>query len=89
LFNIHSSHIEHVREQGLTHVSNCAIVIPYSVATDAQVVDDEVTTTQPLQSVTVKGAAVDPAGGATRYPAAMGTARKAATRRKISILMDQ
>jgi hypothetical protein len=41
------------------------MVIPYVVVIDAQVIE-EVTTTQSLQSVTVKGAGVDPAGGATR-----------------------
>jgi hypothetical protein len=61
-------------------------VIPYVVAIDAQVIV-EVGTTHALQSETVKGAGVDPAGGATRYPATIGIAREAETRYESNILM--
>jgi hypothetical protein len=68
----------------LTNASNWAIVIPYVVVIDAQVID-EVTTTQLLQLVTVNGAGVDPTGGGTRYPATRGIARQAETRYEISM----
>ena len=70
----------------LTIASNLAIVIPYVVAIDVQVID-EVTTTQPLQSLTVRGAGVDPARGATRNPATRAMARKEEMTRKSSMMI--
>jgi hypothetical protein len=61
-------------------------VIPHVVVIDPQVIH-KVTTTHPLQPVTVKGAGVDPAGGGTRYPATRGIARKVEIRCESSMLM--
>lgn len=52
-------------------------MISNSVIIDVQVFP-EVTTTHPLHSKVVSGAAVEPAGGATRKPDARGMATQAA-----------
>ena len=60
----------------LTIASKKASGMSYSAITDAQV-SPSTTTTQALQSSVVSGAGVDPAGGATRYPATKGMATEA------------